>query len=116
MATPRTNPTPTQAAAQATKPKYFVINDVLYYQAKAGDELQFDLDFPGEVLEKVLAGEIDERDQFMTMLEMLGDEKMAARVRKMGALEQTRLITRFFAEFETAVGADLGESEGSSDS
>lgn len=111
MGTPAVNP-----EAHATKPQYQVINDVLYYQAKAGDELKFDLDFPGDVFEKVMTGGIEERDQFMTMLEAMGDQKMAARVRKMGALEQTRLITRFFAEFAKAVGADMGESVGSSDS
>lgn len=111
MGTPAINP-----EAHATKPKYLVINDILYYQAKAGDELTFDLDFPGEIMEKVISGDVEERDQFLTMLDMLGDKKMAVRVRKMGALEQTRLITRFFKEFEKAVDADMGESEGSSDS
>lgn len=111
MGTPAQNP-----EAHATKPKYLVINDVLIYQAKAGDELKFDLDFPGEVFEKVMTSDIEERDQFMLMLEAMGDERMATRVRKMGALEQTRLITRFFKEFGKAVGADMGESDGSSDS
>ncbi len=111
MGTPATNP-----EAKATKPQFFVINDILYYQAKAGDELAFDLDFPGEILEKIVSGDIEERDQFMTMLDMLGDKKMVARVRKMGALEQTRLITGFFREFNKAAMATMGESEGSSDS
>lgn len=112
----RTNPTEVQAAAQATKPQFFVINDVLYYQAKAGDELKFDLDFPGEILEQAMAGDLEEREQFMLVLSALGDEHMVTRVRKMGALEQTRLITGFFREFQKAVGATPGESGGSSDS
>lgn len=113
MGTPATNP-----EAHATKPKFQVINDVLYYQAKAGDELKIDLDFPSEILEKTLSDgdDLSERDQFLTMLEMLGDKHVVARVRKMGALEQTRLVAGFFKEFTKAVGADMGESDGSSDS
>jgi len=111
MGTPARNP-----EAAATKPKYFVIDDILHYQAKSGEELKFDLDFPGSVLEKIIEGDDTERNQFLTMLDGLGDKATAARVRKMGALEQTRLVNRFFAEFQKAVGADLGESDGSSDS
>jgi hypothetical protein len=97
------------------KPTYLVINDVLFYQAKAGDELRFDLDFPGHVFEAAMRKD-DERDQFLLMLEALGDETMAARVRDMGALEQARLIRNFFEAFQKAAGLDSGESSGSSDS
>jgi hypothetical protein len=112
----RKNPTEVQAAAQATKPQFFVINDTLYYQAKAGDELKFDLDFPGEIFEKVMTDDLEQRDQFLLMLDALGDGAMVARVKKMGALEQTRLIIGFFREFQKAAGATVGESDGSSDS
>lgn len=119
MTNARTNPTEQQAAAQATKPTFFVINDVLYYQAKAGDELKFDLDFDGEVMDKIdqEGDELSERKQFFLMLGSMQDGKtLTARVQKMGALEQTRLMVNYFAQFTKAAGATLGESGGSSDS
>jgi len=110
MGMPARNP-----EAAATKPKYFVINDILHYQSKASGELKFDLDFPTEVLDKIVDGEESQRQTFVEMLEG-GDKATAEAVRKMGSLEQTRLVNRFFEEWQKAVGADLGESDGSSDS
>lgn len=116
----RQNPTEQQAAAQATKPTYQVINDVLYYQAKAGDELRIDLDFPGAVLDKLFDAsdgeEIPPRQQLILVLEALGDQAMITRIKKMGALEQTRLVTQFFALFAEAAEAEPGKSDGSADS
>jgi hypothetical protein len=112
----RKNPTEQQAAAQATKPLFFVINDFLYWQAKSGEELRLNLDFPQSVLQKVMDEDLDERGQFLAVLEMLGDKATVAKVQKMGALEMMRLVTVFFAEFEKGVQAPLGKSESSSDS
>jgi hypothetical protein len=103
-----------KAAARATKPQWLNINDVLYYQSKAGDEITFDLDFDSKVFEKAMSGEEDERGQFFMMLDALGDEHTVRRVREMGALEQSRVISRFFKEFAKAVDAEPGESGSSS--
>lgn len=105
-----------KTAARATKPQWQVVEDILYYQSKAGDEITFDLDFPSAVFDKAMNSEGDERSQFFTMLEALGDEQTIAKVRAMGALEQLRVVARFYKEFGDAVGATPGESSGSSDS
>lgn len=113
----RENQTDVQAAASATKPLYLVIDDNLYWQAKSGKELVLNLDFPQEILQKVMDGEDEssERDQFLMILDALGDKAVVAEVKKMGALEMMRVVTVFFAEFQKAVDAPLGKSEGSSD-
>lgn len=113
----RKNQTETQAAATATKPLFQTINDRLYWQAKSGKELVLDLDFPQSILEKVMGDEdASPREQFLILLDMLGDKAVVAEVKKMGALELMRVVTVFFDEFEKAVGAPLGKSGSSSDS
>jgi hypothetical protein len=111
----RENPTEQQAAAQATKPLFLTVGDSLFWQAKSGKELELNLDFPQDVLQKVMDDDLDDRGQFMTILEMLGDSAVVAEVKKMGALELMRLVTVFFDEFQKAVGAPMGKSEGSSE-
>lgn len=96
------------------KPTFQVVEDILYYQSKAGDEIRLDLDFPSSVFDDIDEA-MDEREQFFLMLGSIVDEHWVAKIRAMGALEQSRLIKRYYAEFAKAVRADMGESAGSSD-
>jgi hypothetical protein len=97
------------------KPTFLVVEDFLYFQSKAGDEIRLDLDFPSSFFDEIEEG-TDERDQFFQLLPSIVDEQWVEKIRAMGALEQSRLIKRYYAEFAKAVRADLGESAGSSDS
>lgn len=101
------------AARQA--PKFTVIDDVIHYTSKAGDELLLDLDFPSGFLKEAMAGEKSEEEQFEILAPVFGDNFRDAYGR-MGALEKTRLLRSYFVEFQRAANIPLGESLGSSDS
>lgn len=103
-----------------TAPKFAVIDDVIHYTSKAGDELTIDLDIPAEALRRALGvdengEEREEEDQFEVIADIFGPDFQAAYDR-MGALERRRLLRSFFVEFHKAASMPLGESLGSSDS
>lgn len=98
------------------KPTFLVVEDNLHYQSKRHGELVLNLDFPFKILLDAMDTSEEEPDQFMKMLEALGDTATIRKVKDMGSLEAMRLIRRFFAEFEKQAGAGLGESDSSSDS
>lgn len=103
-ATKAASKTPTRTA-----PKFEVIDDVIHYTSKAGDELLLDLDFPGDALKEAMAGEKSEDEQFELVAKLFGDNFQEAYDR-MGALERTRLLRSFFVEFQKAASMPLGES------
>lgn len=105
----------TTTTAERTAPKFAVIDDVIHYTSKAGDELLLDLDFPGDALKEAMAGDKTEDEQFEIVAKLFGPNFQAA-YDKMGALEKTRLLRSFFLEFQKAAAMPLGESLGSSDS
>lgn len=98
------------------KPQFLVVEDNLHYQSKRHGEIVLNLDFPFKIMLDAMDKSEEEADQFVTMLEALGDTQTIRKVKDMGSLEAMRLIRRFFAEFEKAAGADSGKSESSSDS
>lgn len=111
---------PAKAASKRTAPKFEVIDDVIHYTSKAGDEVQIDLDIPADALKRALSNnengeERDEEEQFDLIAEIFGDGFQAAYDR-MGALERRRLLRTFFVEFHKAASMPLGESSSSSDS
>lgn len=97
------------------KPQFAVIDDVIHYTSKAGDQLLLDLDFPSAFLEEAMAGEKSEEEQFEVLAPVFG-ENFADAYKRMGALERTRLLRTYFLEFQKAASMPLGESLGSSDS
>ena len=99
--------------AQKT-PQFAVIDDVIHYTSKAGDELQLDLDFPANFLQEAMAGEKTEEEQFDVLAPVFG-ENFSEAYKRMGALERTRLLRTYFFEFQRAASMPLGESLGSSD-
>lgn len=105
---------PSKATARQA-PKFAVIDDVIHYTSKSGDELLLDLDFPSDFLKEAMAGEKTEEEQFEILTPIFGDNFKAAYSR-MGALERTRLLRSYFVEFQKAANLPLGESLGSSDS
>jgi hypothetical protein len=119
MATPTKSrskavPASRKTANAGPKPQHHVVEDMLHWQTKAGDELVLDLDFPSDILRKVMLTELDDQEQFEAMLEALGDESLRERVNKLGSLEYMRLIKTFFDEFSRAAGVEPGESGDSS--
>lgn len=112
---------PTKAATKTparTAPTFAVIDDVIHYTSKAGDEIEIDLDIPADALKKAMGGKDEDRDeeeQFDVIAGIFGPEFQAAYDR-MGALERRRLLRSFFVEFHKAAAMPLGESSGSSDS
>lgn len=97
---------------------FAVIDDVIHYTSKAGDEVIIDLDIPADALKRAMGGKDEDRDeeeQFDLIAEIFGPGFQAAYDR-MGALERRRLLRSFFVEFHKAASMPLGESSGSSDS
>lgn len=97
---------------------YTVIDDVLHYTTKAGDELAIDLDFDADLIK--LATGTDEEDrseeqQYEIMARSFGDNYRDA-YERMGIIERTRLQKAVFSEFAKAMGMPMGESSGSSGS
>lgn len=108
----------TEAAPKTTvrtAPLFAVIDDVIHYTSKAGDELLLDLDFPADFLKEAMAGEKTEDEQFDVLAPVFG-ENFSEAYKRMGALERTRLLRTYFLEFQKAASMPLGESLGSSDS
>jgi hypothetical protein len=104
--------------AARTAPKFAVIDDVIHYTSRAGDEITIDLDIPADALKKAMGGKDEDRDeeeQFEIIADIFGPDFQAAYDR-MGALERRRLLRSFFVEFHKAAAMPLGESSGSSDS
>lgn len=94
---------------------FAVVDDIIHYTTKRGIALEIDLDFPADVIQKALKGDGDDDEQFSAVKEWLGDDFEAA-FEQMGALERTRFVRTFFAEWEKAAGLPLGESLSSSSS
>lgn len=105
----------TSTTTERQKPRFEVIDDVIHYTSKAGDELLLDLDFPGTALKEAMTGDKTEEEQFAIVAQLFGDNFQEAYDR-MGSLERTRLLRSFFVEFQKAAAMPLGESSGSSDS
>lgn len=97
---------------------YTVIDDVLHYTTKAGDELAIDLDFPADLLKMAMGRDDENRteeEQFEIVARTFG-ENFADAYPKMGAIERRRLQRAIFTEFQKAMLMPLGESQRSSGS
>jgi hypothetical protein len=98
------------------KPTFQVVETNLHYRTKKGEEIVLDIDIPFGVLVDVAAGDQNEQQQFVALLEALGDTETLDKVKALGSIEAMALIMRFFEEFERLVGASVGESRRSSTS
>lgn len=117
---PKTTAKPAEAAEAPAKVSrtYTVIDDVLHYTTKAGDELAIDLDFDADLIKVAMGQDTEDRsedEQYEIMARSFGDNYRAA-YERMGILERTRLQKAVFAEFAKAMGMPMGESSGSSGS
>jgi hypothetical protein len=98
------------------KPTFQVVETNLHYRTKKGDEIVLDIDIPFGILVDVSSGGQSEQEQFVGVLEALGDKATLDKIKALGSIEAMALIMRFFEEFERLVGASVGESKRSSTS
>ena len=98
------------AATPGPKPKFQVVEYNLHYITNAGDELTFNLDLPSGIIMDAVSKSEAQEEQFVAMLEGMGDEATLAKFRKLGMIsEGFPIINRFFEEFGKLAGADLGK-------
>jgi hypothetical protein len=98
------------------KPTFQVVETNLHYRTKKGEEIVLDVDIPFGILVDVSSGGQSEQEQFVGVLEALGDKETLDKIKALGSIEAMALIMRFFEEFERLVGASVGESKRSSTS
>jgi hypothetical protein len=107
---------PTSTQEPGPKPTFQVVETNLHYRTKKDEEIILDLDIPFGVLVDVSSGGQSEQEQFIGVLEALGDKATLDKIKALGSIEAMGLIMRFFEEFERLVGASVGESRRSSTS
>lgn len=99
------------------KPRFLVVENKLHYQMNSGGELVLDLDLPMGIVLDAISGAQTQEQQFVAMLEALGDTATLTKFRQLGSIsEGMPLVIRFFDDYAKLAGASLGELSGSVDS
>lgn len=112
-AKPRT--TKSRTTTTAAKPEYIVIDDVFIAQTSTQGELRVPLTFKTKLL-RAIRDSGDELDQFIALLDGIGDAQSVAQIDELDIFETTRHVTKFFEAFQEKQDAAVGEALRSSNS
>jgi hypothetical protein len=99
------------------KPRFLVVENKLHYQLNAGGEMVLNLDLPMGIVLDAIKGATSQEEQFVAMLDALGDRETLEKFRTLGSIsEGMPLVVKFFDEYARLAGASLGELSGSAPS
>lgn len=99
------------ATTKVQKPKYQVVDDVFVAQSEQG-EIKIRLRFKFKVLRAVRSLP-DETDQFLGLLDGIGDKKTLAQLDELDIFEVAELVQEYFTAFQALQNARLGEASSS---
>jgi hypothetical protein len=98
---------------KSNKPKYFVAGDTFIGQTSDQGELRVKLTFKTKLV-RAIRDKGDELDQFIALMDGIGDSKSIAQLDELDIFETTEIVSAFFQAFAQKQDARLGESSRSS--
>lgn len=101
-------PTPEPPA----KPKYQVVGDTFIAQSEEG-EIRVRLRFKTKLI-RAIRNAGDELDQFIALLDGIGDKRALEQIDELDIFDTQLLVTEFFKAFEQRQAATVGEAQRSS--
>jgi hypothetical protein len=102
------------AAVPSTRPKTMVVGNTFIAQTTDQGEVKVRLIFKTKLI-RAIRDKGDELDQFIALLDGIGDKKTIEQLDELDIFETTEIVSKFFTAFARRQEiASLGEASGSS--
>lgn len=96
-----------------TKPPYMVVGDTFVAQTSDG-ELKVPLRFKTKLFRKLVKSDADEVEQFMDLIEGIGDSVTLERLDELDIFESAKIAGAYFKGWRARQGSTVGEASRSS--
>lgn len=90
-----------------------VVGDTFIAETEQG-EIRIRLTFKTKLIRAIRKSEDDELDQFLALLDGIGDKRSLAQLDELDFFETQKIVAAFFRAFQEKQGASVGEASRSS--